>query len=170
MLNNDLIILVSHYINLDEYKSLSCLNKYINNSLIKNVPDYIKLEYIITKLKEYPIELLNYLNPIKIYKLPFIKIKKFFYGDYIDFLDKTYFKTTNVIRGIDKFNRPFISLLYNKEESLVTTLFQRYSDNKFRWVTGGPNHFGGATIVFDTDYIDKNEKAILLLNQIKSFL
>jgi len=170
MSTDDLIILISKYLLFNEYKNISFLNNYINKSLFFNIPLYIKLEYLNNNLEEYPSELIKILNPFKLYKIPKIKIKRYFIGDYIDFLDKSYFINSNIVRGIDKYNRPFISILYNKEKSLITTLFQRYTDDKYRWVTGGPNICNGMTIIINFDLINSNnDDAFILLNQIKSF-
>jgi hypothetical protein len=66
--------------------------------------------------------------------------------DYIDFLNNDDFtlnfcnnekERVNVIRGIDKYNRPFISFLYKtiKDEIEydynIVTIFQRYSEGNF---------------------------------------
>lgn len=171
MIIDDFIILISKYVLFNEYKNISYLNKYINTQLFLNIPLHIKLEYLNNNLKEYPVELIKILNPFKLYKIPKIKIKRYYIGDYIDFLDISYFKNSNIVRGIDKYNRPFISILYNKEKSLITTLFQRYTDDKYRWVTGGPNIFNGMTVIINFDLINSNnEEAFILLNQIKSYI
>jgi hypothetical protein len=152
MLNNDIIIYISNYLLFNEYRNISFVNKIINKTLTNNIPLYIKIEFACNNLKKYPDKLLELFNPIKLYKTPIYKIKNHGCSDYIDFINITNFDNNNFIRGIDKYNRPFISFLFDKTNTLVITLFQRYSDNKYRWVSGGPTPLGKCTIVIDFDH------------------
>lgn len=154
-----MIYLISLYTNFNEYKNLSLLNKKINKLLLKNIPYYIKKEFAINNLSEYPDKLLELINPIKLYKIPIFKIINYYNIDYIDFLKKDNFNNKLFIRGIDKYNRPFISF-YFKEEKKVTTLFQRYTNDKYRWVSGGSLPFESGTIVIDFDNYYKEDENI----------
>ncbi len=120
------------------YNTNIVLNKIINKSIIEK------------KIKEY--------FPIYLHK--FIDFNKFILnavnldlGDkigftgYIDFISKKNFINddykTNILFGFDCTNRFFISILYdvfsidNKKikENKIVTFFQRYSDNKYSYVS-----------------------------------
>lgn len=168
-MNSNIIYCISKFVNFKEYRKLSLLNKENRKKLItlKNIPIYIKKEFAIEQLLEekYPIKLLQIFNPIKLYNIPIIKIK-IYPGStcYIDYLNSTYFKTYPIIRGIDKLNRLYISFYYNNK---VTTLFQRYSDDKIRWVTGGCNPFDTSVCIFDFDDKYKEpDKTIKILSEL----
>ena len=165
MIIDDIIIIISKYVLFNEYKNISQTNKKYNKFLLNNIPIYIKKEYAINNLNEYPIKLLELFNPIKLYNTPICNIKKIGHGDYIDFLNITNFKNTNIIRGIDKYKRPFISFLYNQEKNIITTLFQRYTEDKYRWVSGGRTPLYGNTIVVDFDnYYKETDDINILIN------
>lgn len=160
MINNDIIILISKFCKFEEYKNISVCNKMLFNQLMKNIPFHIKKEFAIKNLSEYPDKLLELFDPIKLYKTPIIKIKKYGWGDYIDFLNISNFNNNIFLRGTDKHKRPFISFLIDKKNNIVTTLFQRYSEDKYRWVSGGPTPLGKMTIVVDFDQYYKETENI----------
>ena len=171
-MNNDIIFYnISKFLCFNEYKNVSLINFNIRKNLICNIPYHIKIEYSSKKLIKdgYPLNLLKVLNPIKLYKVP-IYPQKIFRGctDYIDYIDSTYFINTFIIRGKDELNRPYISFHYNNK---VTTLFQRYSNNKYKWVSGGENDYMNNIFLYDflNNYL-KNDpliiKLIELLNNI----
>jgi hypothetical protein len=62
--------------------------------------------------------------------------------DYIDFLQPKDL-TAPIMRGIDCFRRPFITFRYmvsdgrNSDNMEVETIFQRYTDDKLCWTSGG---------------------------------
>lgn len=148
-MNNDIIIYISKFVNLQDYINLSLINKNIRINLTSNIPIYIKNEFAINELllAGYPLTLMYVFDPIKLYKVPIypIRINRGF-TDYIDYITPNYFINTFIIRGRDEVNRPYISFYYN---NIITTLFQRYTDNSTRWVTGGENNFGSRVFVFD---------------------
>jgi hypothetical protein len=80
-------------------------------------------------------------------KIPLVDIgERTGWTDYIDFLNMEDFLTkeghNNVIRGVDKYKRPFISFLYKTVKDgeefdyNIVTIFQRYTDDNF-WMYGG---------------------------------
>jgi hypothetical protein len=152
-MNINIIYCISRFVNFNEYRELSLLNKESRKLLYFNedIPHNIKYEFAINQLlkEKYPIKLLQIFNPIKLYNVPFMK-NKIYPGStsYIDYLNLTYFVNNPIIRGLDKLNRLYISFYYNDK---VTTLFQRYSDENIRWVTGGCNPFDSSVCVFDFD-------------------
>lgn len=160
-MNNNLILCISKFINFTEYKHLSLINREINKLLLYKIPYNIKLEYVHKELSFFPEKLLKIFNPIKLYKIPIIE-KKIYSGctHYIDYIDHTFFKKYSIIRGIDELNRPYISFYYN---NIVTTLFQRYSDDKIRWVTAGKNPFGNNVCVFDFDNVHYKENEVIII-------
>uniref|UniRef100_A0A6C0ECJ1 Uncharacterized protein n=1 Tax=viral metagenome TaxID=1070528 RepID=A0A6C0ECJ1_9ZZZZ len=164
MLDNNLIIIISQFVLFDEYKNLFQTNKILSKILFKNRSQAIKKEYAIRNLKHYPKKLLELFNPIKLYNTPVYVINKYGWGDYIDFINISNFNNVNIIRGIDKWKRPFISFLYDKQNRIVTTIFQRYTEDKYRWVSGGPTPLGKNTIVIDFDehYRETDEIKILI--------
>jgi len=152
MIDDTIIIVISKYTIFNEYKNISQINKIINKSLLNDIPYHIKKEYAIKNLKEFPYKLLELFDPIKLYKTPVYKIINQDDRDYIDYIKISNFnENNNFIRGIDKYNRPFISFLFDKQTKKVGTLFQRYTFDKYRWVTGGSTPFGGYTIIYDFD-------------------
>jgi len=166
-MNNDIILYISKFVHLQEYNNLSLINKNILKNLKSNIPMHIKTEFAINELLKggYPITLMYVFDPIKLYKIP-IYPKKIYKGftDYIDYINPTYFINTFIIRGKDEVNRPFISFYYNNK---ITTLFQRYTDNSTRWVTGGENDFGNRVFVFDLSNIYYfNDPIIKILSEL----
>ena len=164
-MDNDIIIYISQFINYKEYEKLSKLNNYINKKLLMKIPRHIKLQFILEKLNIYPKEMLNMFDPIKLYKVPTIKCKIYSGNtEYIDYINSSFFPIYPIIRGIDELNRPYISFHYNNK---ITTLFQRYTHDKIRWVTGGSSPTGNFVSVIDFDeknqYSD-NETIIILSN------
>jgi hypothetical protein len=164
MLDNNSIFVISKFILLDEYINLFQTNKLISKILFNNTPYHIKHEYALKHLKEYPPKMLELLNPIKLYKIPIFIINKYGWGDYIDYINIEYFNTSKIIRGIDKYNRPFISFLIDENRNIITTLFQRYTDDKYRWVSGGrtPLEMGTMVINFDEHYKETEELKIII--------
>ena len=154
MNNNFIIFLIKKYIKSDDYINLYYTSKNISKELY-NIPYHIKYDFCKERLKEYPSRFFDYFNPIKLYNA-----KKIDLGNrsgsthYIDFINLSDIKkyNTNILRGIDIFNRPFLSLLYYDnlrspvDESFknkkIITLFQRYSDNKYNWTIGGDHLLG----------------------------
>lgn len=139
---------ISFYLDLESYIKLYSTSKELN-ILLKNIPYYIQKEYCLKKLKMFPEQLLELFDPVKLYKIPIVDLKnRVGFTHYIDFITYEYFNNTNIIRGIDCYNRPFISFYYkiSKSDQItenVITLFQRYSDDKYSWTTGGdeiPNY------------------------------
>jgi hypothetical protein len=162
---NDIIIYISKFINYKEYEKLSRLNNYINQKLLIKIPRYIKLQCIFEKLNIYPQKLLDIFDPFKLYKVPNIKIKIYSGNtEYIDYINSSFFSTYPIIKGIDELNRPYISFYYNNK---ITTLFQRYTYDKIRWVTGGCSPTGNFVSVIDFDEkleCSDNETIIILSN------
>lgn len=157
---NICLLNISKYINYIDYWALYKTNSDNYNNLISNY-DKFKLDYIKNKLSIYPLILINLLDPIKLYNIKTINIgNRCGFTDYIDFLRKKDFQNTNLIKGIDMYNRPFISILYNivslnnKTEKLyprVLTIFQRYSDCKYRYVYGGDHIPGTSSVLLILD-------------------
>jgi hypothetical protein len=161
-MNDNVILILSKFLQFQEYESLCITNKSNNLILFNNIPLYIKKEYAISNLKEYPIKLLELFDPIKLFKTPIYKIKKYGWGDYIDFLNVSNFNNTNFIRGIDKYDRAFISILFSKENKIITTLFQRYTGDKYRWVSGGNTPHSTIVVDFDRYYKESNDIKFLI--------
>jgi hypothetical protein len=166
-MNNDIILYISKFLNLQEYNNLSLINKNTLKNLKSNIPTHIKTEFAINELLKagYPRTLMYVFDPIKLYKTP-IYPNKIYRGftDYIDYINPEYFINTSIIRGRDEVNRPFISFYYN---NIITTLFQRYTDNSTRWVTGGQNNFNNRVFVFDLSnmyYFD--DPIIIILSEL----
>lgn len=66
------------------------------------------------------------------YKIPKISnIHECGFTGYIDNIPSSYFENSAIIRDIASGNRPYISFSYNDK---ITTLFQRYTDDKL-WVS-----------------------------------
>ena len=159
--NNYFIILfIKKYIKLDDYINLYKTSKNISEKLY-DIPYHIKYEFCKNKLNKYPNKFFDYFNIIKLYKTKQIDLgNRVGYTYYIDFINLSDFKKyeTNILRGIDIFNRPFLSLLYNNKK--ILTLFQRYSDNKYNWTIGG-DHLLGKYIsninFYDTISYEHNE-------------
>lgn len=152
-MNSHVVYNISKFVNLYEYIQLSLIKSDIRKILYlkQNIPYHIKLEFIMNELvrNKFPKKLLEIFNPIKLYKVPIIK-NKIYPGttSYIDYINPSYFKIYPIIRGVDKINRLYISFYYNNK---VTTIFQRYSDDNIRWVTGGCNPIDTSVHVFDFD-------------------
>ena len=150
-MNCNIIYYISKFVNFEEYKQLSLINNEIRKKLLFNIPNYIKKEFAINELlnEGYPLKLLELFNPIKLYNITLIK-NKINSGatEYIDYINSSFFKKYPIIRGNDRMNRPYISFYYNNH---VTTLFQRYTNDKIRWVTGGGNPFNNSVCSFDFD-------------------
>ena len=131
----------------------------INREII-NYLDYSEcVKYLLTNKKELYDQYLNELLKLKkIYinnllpnhisnilenynyeEIKFLKFRKKFLGitEYIDRIKKTNVKHP-IMFGIDNFERPFITfkIRINNKQNIVHTLFQRYSDYKFKWVFG----------------------------------
>jgi len=163
----NLILCISNYVNLNEYEALSLLNSEVRKKLILKIPFYIKLEFIINELKKdlIPCKLISLINPLNLYKVPKLS-NKIYCGNtqYIDFINKSYFKKKSIIRGYDILNRPFISFHYNNK---ITTIFQRYCDDNTRWVTGGENPLSNSvsTSIFDFDdlYFKMSDTLLILM-------
>lgn len=106
---------------------------------------YSPKEYLemLSETQIYNADIINICNGLlNIVKLPKITIsEERFRGDYIDFLSPSDLDAP-MTRGIDPYNRPFISFRYRirspKEDRLeVETMFQRYTYNSLTWTTGG---------------------------------
>jgi len=167
MNNNNIIIYISKFLNFNEYRNLSLINCNIRKELTLNIPLHIKSEFAIIELIKfgYPLLLLYIFDPIKLYQIP-IYPKKIYRGftDYIDYIDSDYFIKSTIIRGKDEVNRPFISFYYNNK---ITTLFQRYTDNNMRWVTGGENNFSNRVFVLDLNNLNYlNDPIIIILSNL----
>ena len=167
MNNNIILYNISKFIIFDEYRNLSLISCDIRKELMSNIPLHIKNEFAIKELiyDGYPLQLLYIFNPIKLYNIP-IYPKKIFRGftDYIDYIDPSYFNNISIIRGKDELNRAYISFYYNNK---ITTIFQRYTDNKTRWVSGGENTFGNRVFVFDlTNNYYYNDTLIKILSKL----
>lgn len=161
---------IINYINYNDYIQLHRINIDTFNKL-KIIPIHIKEEFYCKKLK-YPIELINMIGPSILFNIKEIDIKdRKGWTDYIDFININDFNNSNLIRGIDIFNRPFISILYtinNNPNPKILTIFQRYSDYKNKYAAGG-NHFPGfhiSAIYFDNTRYD-NEILNILIKLIK---
>jgi hypothetical protein len=135
---------ISIYTSMNEYQALMYTNKF-NNQILKKIPTHIKYEFLKSHLTMFPYEFLKILDPMKLYKVPIIKLDLL--NDYIDFIDKTYFINTNVIRGVDKYKRTFVSFLY-REKNKIITLFQRYTDDKNFWIILNPIRFKKFDIIY----------------------
>lgn len=122
----------------------------LNNTSLK-INEIIDKAIIAKKIKEYfPIYLHKFINFNK-FTINAINIDlgdKIGFTGYIDFITKINFINdnykTNILFGYDKANRFFISILYdvfsldlkNKiKENKIVTFFQRYSDNKYGYVS-----------------------------------
>lgn len=155
MNHNFIIILIKKYIILNDYINLYKTSKNISKQLY-DIPYHIKYEFCIDKLNIYPTNFFDYFDPIKLYKTKIIHLgNRIGFTQYIDFINLSDFKKykTNILRGNDIFNRPFLSLLYNDNfhNKKILTLFQRYSDNKYIWTIGGNQLVGKyiSTIYFN---------------------
>jgi len=167
--DSDIILLLLNYVKFNEYKEISQINKDIYKKTRYNIPYRIKKEYAIKNLSGYPNKLFDIFDPIKLFKLNNIYIKNGFIGDYIDFLDKSHFKNNNLIRGNDLYNRYFISFKYEYENQFyVTTLFQRYSNDIYRWVSGGKSPFGYTIIIDFDEYFIENDAIKFYINLFNS--
>jgi hypothetical protein len=111
-------------------KQLECNLREINNKIKKLNIAYRPLIafFGIKKFNEIP-----FLEPITRERLK---------GDYIDFIQPTEM-TSSIMRGVDCFNRPFLSFKTTLENSsqpnriVVQTLFKRYTDKDTTWTSGG---------------------------------
>jgi hypothetical protein len=140
--NNFIILLIKNYIKLNDYINLYKTSKNISEKL-QDIPYHIKYDFCKNKLNKYPSKFFDYFNIIKLYKTKQIDLgNRVGHTQYIDFINLSDFKKyeTNTLRGIDIYNRPFLSLLYNNNK--ILTLFQRYSDNKYNWTIGGDQLLG----------------------------
>jgi len=55
---------------------------------------------------------------------------------YIDFIEESDFKNTNLIYGYDSYDRFFMSILFLKNgRKQIMTLFQRYQEDNLKFVT-----------------------------------
>lgn len=141
ILNNDIFNLV---INKCDINTINLLN---NTSL--KINEIIDKSIIATKIKEYfPVYLHKFIdfNKFIINAINLDLGDKIGFTGYIDFISKKNFINdnykTNILFGIDKANRFFISILYdissldNKiKENNIVTFFQRYTENKYGFVS-----------------------------------
>lgn len=118
------ILLVNKFFWLEFYDSyLNHKKLFLKNKLPPNIFELIK---------DYNFGLIKYLD----YKKSFIKL------DYVDNVSVDDMSAP-IMYSIDEFDRPFLSFLIdvknkndNQKSSIVHSLFQRYSDNKYFWVFG----------------------------------
>ena len=104
---------------------------------LKNVFYNIKKRNAIKNLyEEYPVYLIDYFDPVKLYNVPNYDLDN--NSDYIDYINSSDFGQNHIIRGFDTYDRPYISFKYifNHDE-YITTIFQRYTDDSNYWVIGG---------------------------------
>jgi hypothetical protein len=185
MNNNFIIFLIKKYIKSDEYINLYYTSKNISKELY-DIPYHIKYDFCKKRLNEYPSQFFDYFNPIKLYNTKKINLgNRIGSTHYIDFINLSDFKknNTNILRGIDIFNRPFLSLLYNDnlrssidelnvdksfKNKKIITLFQRYSDNKYNWTIGGDQLVGKyiSSLYFDYNILYKSDEPINILKDL----
>lgn len=108
---------------------------YDQNETYNNMIDMLKETMI------YSANIINMFGGLRqIMKFPIINIgDKVGHTDYIDFLRPNDLSFP-IMRGVDTFKRPFISLRYidrRYNETKVETFFQRYSDDYLTWTSGG---------------------------------
>ena len=183
--NNFIILLITKYIKSNDYINLYYTSKNISKELY-DIPYHIKYDFCKKKLKEYPSHFFDYFNPIKLYNTKKIDLGNMVgYTQYIDFINLSDFKkyNTNILRGIDIFNRPFLSLLYNDnlnssinelnidksfKNKKIITLFQRYSDYKYNWTIGGDHLLGKhiSILYFNYNIIYKLDDPINILKNL----
>lgn len=143
ILINDIFNLVVDKCNINSINLLNNTSLKINEIIDKSI--------ISKKIKEY---FPDYLHKFIDYNKFIINAVNLDLGDkigftgYIDFISKKNFINdnykTNILFGYDNYNRFFISILYdvysldleNKiKENKIVTFFQRYSDNKYGYVS-----------------------------------
>lgn len=86
--------------------------------------------------------------------------------DYIDFLKQEEL-THNVVKGIYRYRRPFISFKVNdikKEEDKVFTIFQRYTNDKYLWCNDSYRTFAITHECFGD--VPKMMKIMIFLNRL----
>ena len=159
MLNNNIILLLLNYLKLDNIIYLYSINKYLYNIIIFNIPKDIKINYCKNKLNMYPDKLLEYFDPIKLYKIKNIDIKdETGFTDYIDFITEYDFGQEKIIKGIDIYKRPFIAFkcfFENKINCII--LFQRFSNYALKWVSANDYCiFNQCTTLYMDESFDKN--------------
>ena len=127
---DELIQLLAKKINNNEYIEYNNLHEDIKYNLIRYLdfeilntfkPEISKENKIyLSKYKQYLIRkkfpeiIINNLNDEILFSMKEINIgDKDGYTGYIDFLNSKYFIDTNIVYGYDKYNRFFISILYN---------------------------------------------------------
>jgi hypothetical protein len=171
---NFIIILIKNYIKLNDYINLYKTSKNISKELY-DIPYHIKYDFCKDNLNIYPSRFFDYFDPIKLYKTKKIYLgNRVGYTQYIDFINFSDFKKyeTNILRGIDIFNRPFLSLLYNDNynynKKKILTLFQRYSDDKYKWTVGGDQLVGKdiSAIYFNDNVVYENDEPINIIKDL----
>lgn len=162
---NDLFINIVNYLNVCELPIIFSINNNYksikNNIIIKNkidtyINDVNNYKLLHENMGEEFMEILMIKKKLKKYedyKLLFTA-KKINIGlqvggtGYIDFITPSYFNNTNIIYGYDRYDRFFISIMYDrinnnkKTTNNVITFFQRYSDNGYYYVNGGQSFYG----------------------------
>ena len=183
MNNNFIILIIKKYIKSNEYINLYYTSKNISKQLY-DIPYHIKYDFCKKKLKEYPSQFFDYFNPIKLYNIKKIDLgNRVGYTQYIDFINLSDFikYNTNILRGIDIFNRPFLSILYNmnsyteknkiiilRNNYKIITLFQRYSEYKYNWTIGGDALLGKyiSILYFNYNIFTKSDDIIYILKDL----
>ena len=162
-----------------DYETINNLNINIDKNNIIYLNKY--REYLIKK-KNFPHFILDNIIDEKLFLLKEMCIDgELGATGYIDFINYKYFDGNNIAYGHDRYNRFFISILYDidsfKSKNNVITLFQRYSYNEYFYVTGGDDlSIGEQTYDFKNykicnqvikdffDLINKNEIEIMKYN------
>lgn len=123
MLNDDLLLLIVDYLIPKDIISLSIV--FPKNLAIKLIKDILPWE-----------KLFPYVKKTTLTTIPILDIgNREGYTGYIDFITCG-LMTASTMKGIDKHNRPFISIRFRQNDIIqVLTLFKRYSDLESLWVT-----------------------------------
>lgn len=139
---------ICHNSTMDQYKKVfEAVSGEIDIDTRYSPEEYLEM---LSETQIYNADIINMCGGLPhIFSLPKITLSKDRYrGDYIDFVQPSDLDAP-MTRGIDPYNRPFISFRCrirslqtpDKEDRLeVETMFQRYTDNRHIWAVGGSSH------------------------------
>ena len=163
-LNNDIILNIIKFLNENDLRIFSILNKNFN-ILTKNKCLKIKKKYKKKKINlliNFPRWFHNLFHYNILININILDFNKKFLGntDYIDNID-TKDVIDDLMIGVDYYKRPFFCL--RDINNNIVTFFQRYSDDKYCWTIGKNNYSKIDNFRVNNNFLEKDK-----INLIKS--